>query len=276
MGAELSQAVISGATLSWREVGAGEDVLVLIHGFPFHSAIWRPQLDAPPAGWRVIAPDLRGFGGSAPLTGNRLPMDLFAQDVVSLLSHLGVGKAVFCGHSMGGYVTLAVVRRAARLVRGLVLSDTRATPDSAEAKQGRLKNAKHVHAHGTAALIDALVPRLLDAQTRAERPHVEQELRTVMNAAPAPAVVAALLGMAERPDSTPQLRSISAPTQLVVGATDPITPPGDARLLARAIPGSQIEIIEKAAHFPSLEQPAAFNRVLVSFLDRLRKTPLAS
>jgi 3-oxoadipate enol-lactonase len=276
MGAELSQAVIRGATLSWREVGAGDDVLVLIHGFPFHSAIWRPQLDAPPSGWRVIAPDLRGFGGSGPLTGNRLPMDLLAQDVVSLLSHLGIQKAVFCGHSMGGYVTLAVVRRAARLVRGLVLSDTRATPDSAEARQGRLKNAKHVHGHGTAALIDALVPRLLDDHTRAELPHIEQELRAVMNAAPAPAVVAALLGMAERPDSTPQLRSINAPTQLIVGASDHITPPGDARLLARAIPGSQIEIIDEAAHMPSLEQPAAFNRVLVSFLDRLRETPLTS
>ena len=270
MGAELSQAVVRGATLSWREAGAGDDVLVLIHGFPFHSAIWRPQLDAPPPGWRVIAPDLRGFGGSGPLTANRLPMDLLAQDVVSLLAHLNIGKAVFCGHSMGGYVTLALVRRAARLVRGLVLSDTRATPDSPEARQGRLKNAKHVHAHGTAALIDALVPRLLADQTRAELPHVEQELRAIMGSASAPAVIAALLGMAERPDSTPQLRSINVPVQIIVGEHDEITPPGDARLLARAIPGARMEIIPGAGHVPNLEQPAAFNRVLEGFLGGLK------
>lgn len=274
MGAEPSQAVIRGATLSWREVGEGDDVLVLIHGFPFSSAIWRPQLDAPPPGWRVIAPDLRGFGGSGPLTANRLPMDLLAQDVAALVAHLGVRGAVICGHSMGGYVAFALMRRAAGMVRGLVLSDTRATADSAEGRQGRLKNAKHVHAHGTAALIDAMVPRLLAPQTRANLPHVEQELRAVMKAAAAPAVVAALLGMAERPDSTPQLRSINVPTQLIVGAHDEITPPGDARLLARAIPGAQIEIMENAAHLPSLEQPTAFNAVLVSFLDRIRRAPI--
>ncbi|HSJ31605.1 MAG TPA: alpha/beta fold hydrolase [Longimicrobiales bacterium] len=274
MGAELSRAEVSGATLTWREAGAGDDVLVLIHGFPFSSAIWRPQLDAPPAGWRVIAPDLRGFGGSGPVTGNRLPMDLLAQDVAALLAHIGVGSAVFCGHSMGGYVTFALMRRAPRLARALVLADTRAAPDSAEAREGRVKNARHVHANGTAALINALVPRLLSASTRETLPHVEQELREVMNAAPAPAVVAALLGMAERPDSTPQLRSINVPTQLIVGATDAITPPGDARLLARAIPGAQIEIIDNAGHLPSLEQPAAFNRVLGAFLERVRQTPL--
>jgi 3-oxoadipate enol-lactonase len=273
MGAELSQTVISGATLSWREAGQGDDVLVLIHGFPFSAAIWRPQLDAPPPGWRVVAPDLRGFGGSGPLTGNRLPMDLLAQDVVALLAHLGVRGAVVCGHSMGGYVAFAMMRRASGLVRGLVLSDTRASPDSTESRQGRLKNARHVHAHGTAALIDAMVPRLLADATRENLPHVEQELRAVMNAAPAQAVVAALLGMAERPDSTPQLRSINVPTHLIVGAHDQITPPGDARLLARAIPGSYIEIIEKAGHLPALEQPAAFNRVLSAFLERMRQTP---
>lgn len=276
MGLELSRAVVSGATLSWRETGAGEDVLVFIHGFPFNSAIWRPQLDAPPSGWRVIAPDLRGFGGSGPLTGNRLSMDLLAQDIVGLLNHLAIRGAVFCGHSMGGYVTLALVRRAQRLVRGLVLSDTRATPDSPEARQGRIKNAKHVQANGTAALIDAMVPRLLFDETRVQLPHVEQEMRTVMSAATASAVIAALLGMAERPDSTPQLRSINVPTQLIVGAHDAITPPGDARLLARAIPGAQIEIVDRAAHMPSLEQPAVFNRVLGNFLERVRQTPLTS
>ncbi|MBR9990183.1 MAG: alpha/beta fold hydrolase [Gemmatimonadetes bacterium] len=276
MGAERSQASINGATLSWREAGTGDDVLVLIHGFPFNSDIWRPQVEAAPDGWRVIAPDLRGFGGSGPLPGNRLPMDLLAQDVIGLLAHLGVRRPVLCGHSMGGYVTFAVTRRAPALARGLVLSDTRAGADSEEGRQGRLKNAKHVHAKGTAALIDAMVPRLLDAGTREKLPHVEQEMRAVMSAASAPSVIAALLGMAERPDSTPQLRSINVPTQLIVGARDEITPPGDARLLARAIPGAQIEIIDNAGHMPGLEQPAAFNRVLVNFLNRVRQSQITN
>jgi pimeloyl-ACP methyl ester carboxylesterase len=172
MGVEPKQAVISGATLSWREAGTGEHALVLLHGFPFSSAIWRPQLDAPPEGWRVIAPDLRGFGGSGPVSGTRLTMDQLAQDTIALLGHLGIVSAVIGGLSMGGYVAFALLRRAPALARALVLSDTRATADSADGRQGRVKNAKHVQAHGTAALIDAMVPRLLHAQTRAERPQV--------------------------------------------------------------------------------------------------------
>ena len=262
--------MVDGATLSWREVGEGSDVVVLLHGFPFNSGIWRPQLDAPPSGWRLIAPDLRGFGGSGPVQDNRLSMDLFAQDTIGLIRHLGLRRAVIGGLSMGGYVVFALLRAAPELARGLILSDTRAGADSAEGKQGRLKNAKHVQANGTAALIDAMVPRLLHERTRAELPHIEQELRRVMGEASPAATAAALLGMADRPDSTPQLRSINVPTQVVVGASDEITPPGDARLLARAIPGAQIEIIPNAGHLPNLEQPAAFNQVLTAFLARLR------
>lgn len=268
----VHQALINGATQSWREAGAGEDVLLLLHGFPFSSAIWRPQLESAPAGWRVIAPDLRGFGGSAPAAGSRISMDQFADDVTALLRHLGIRNAVVCGHSMGGYVTFALMRRAPGLVRGLVLSDTRAAADTPEAKQGRLKNAKHVQAHGTAALVDAMVPRLLFADTREKLPHVEQELRSVMRAAPPAAVVGALLGMAERPDATPQLRSISVATQVIVGEHDQITPAGDARLLARAIPGAQLEIIPAAGHVPSLEQSLVFSRVLDGFLRGLRSS----
>jgi pimeloyl-ACP methyl ester carboxylesterase len=269
MGSEPTQAVIDGATVSWREAGEGTDVLVLIHGFPFSSAIWRPQLDAPPAGWRVIAPDLRGFGGSGP-AGSRITMDGLARDVAALIRHVGARNAVIGGLSMGGYVAFGVIRCAPKLVRALVLSDTRATADSAEGRQGRLKNAKHVQANGTAALIDAMVPRLLHADTRAKLPHVEQELRAIMNASPAKSVVAALLGMAERPDSSPDLRSINVPTQVIVGENDEITPPGDAQLLVRAIRGARLEVIPNAAHLPNLEQPAAFNRVLASFLKDLR------
>jgi pimeloyl-ACP methyl ester carboxylesterase len=96
------------------------------------------------------------------------------------------------------------------------------------------------------------------------------ELRGIMSAAPAPAVVAALLGMAERPDSSDQLRSIDMPTQVLVGENDEITPPGDARLLARAIRGAYFDVIPGAAHVPNLEQPAAFNEILHSFLSRVR------
>ncbi|HEX6307320.1 MAG TPA: alpha/beta fold hydrolase [Longimicrobiales bacterium] len=272
MEAEAGQAPINGAMLSWAEAGSGRDVLLLIHGFPFSSAVWRPQLEYAPAGWRVIAPDLRGFGRSSAVAGSRIAMEQYADDATALLRHLGVRNAVVCGHSMGGYITFALLRRAPAFVRGLILSDTRASPDSPEARQGRLKNAKHIQMHGTTALVAAMVPRLLSQSTREKLPHIEQELRSIMRAAPGPAVTAALLGMADRPDSSPLLRSISVPTLVLVGEHDQITPVGEARLLARAIPGAQLQTISNAGHVPSLEQSMMFNRVLEGFVAGLRSS----
>jgi 3-oxoadipate enol-lactonase len=260
-----------GAVLQFREAGTSdsEDVLLLVHGFPFDSGMWRPQLDAPPPGWRVIAPDLPGFGGSPAAEGASLQMDHAADALAALLQQLGVERVVVCGLSMGGYVALALLRGYPALLRALVLSDTRAGADSDEARRGRLDAAAQVEKDGTQELIDGMLPKLLSPHTRGRQPAVEQELRTMMESAPAPAVAAALLGMADRPDATPLLRSIRVPTQIMVGEDDEITPVNVAELLARGIPGSLLSVVPDAGHVPNLENPDWFNRILHEFLAEL-------
>lgn len=255
-------ATIDGTRLSWQEAGGGERVLLLVHGFPFNASMWRPQLADPPAGWRLIAPDLRGFGASGPATGARLGMDRFAVDLAALLRHLGIARVTVCGLSMGGYIAFALRRGAPKLVAGLVLCDTRAGPDSPKAREKRLHSAERVRMDGTAGVIEGMLPRLLSPVTKAHRPELVDEVRAMMEAAPAQSVAGALIGMAERPDSTPLLRTIDVPTLIMVGADDEITPPGDARMMARGIRGARLEIIDDAAHLPNLEQPATFNRLL--------------
>jgi 3-oxoadipate enol-lactonase len=246
------------------------DVLVLIHGFPLHAAMWQPQLDSPPAGWRVFAPDLRGFGSDANAAGvDRLTMDLLADDVAVQLQAAGIDRAVICGLSMGGYVAFALLRRAPGLVRALVLADTRAGADSDEARSTRLDNARRVRDEGTGFLVDDMLPKLLTDTTRRDRPEVEAEVRQILQAAPADSVAAALLGMAEREDSTGMLPSIDMPTLVVVGAEDVVTPPAAAREMADAIPGARLEVIDGAAHLSNLERPDEFNRILSAFLARL-------
>ena len=262
------QADVAGTSLSWTEAGAADgQPLVLVHGFPFHAGMWRPQLAEPPAGWRVIAPDLRGFGASAAAAEPVLTMDRFADDIAALIDHLGLKRAVFGGLSMGGYILFALLRRRPDLVRALILSDTRAGADSAEARAGRLKSATQVEADGTSAFIEGMIPKLLSPRTLRIAPAVQDELRTIMRAAPPASVAATLRGLAERADSADTLAGINVPTLVLVGTEDAITPPTEARYIARTIRGATLFEIDDAGHVPNLEQPETFNRSLTTFLE---------
>lgn len=264
------EARVNDGQLRWVETGPEDGpVLLLVHGFPFNSRMWRPQIEEPPPGWRLVAPDLRGFGGSGPAQDERLGMDVLAADLAALLRHLGTAEAVVAGLSMGGYVAFALLDREPGLLRALVLSDTRAAADTEEARATRLETAEAVRGAGTPALTDGMIPKLLSEETRRERPGVEQEVRSLMEAAPAASVSAALLGMAERADSTALLGSIRVPTLVIAGEEDQLTPPEDARALAREIPGAELELVAGAGHLPNLERPDVFNRVLGAFLSGL-------
>ena len=263
------RATINGREMSWTETGDRQgQPLFLLHGFPFNSTIWQPQLDAAPAGWRVIAPDLAGYGASV-ANGGPLTMDGFAEDVAALAQHLGIRRAVFAGLSMGGYILFALLRKHPQLVRALILSDTRTGADTPETRATRLKNATAVEAYGTATFVDEMVPKLLAARTRRVAPAVETQLRTIMSAASAETVAGTLRGLADRPDSSGILDRIDVPVLIIVGAEDVITPPTEARFMARIVRGANLIEIEDAGHLPNLEQPAVFNRAVSSFLSSL-------
>jgi pimeloyl-ACP methyl ester carboxylesterase len=259
----------SGQPASGAAAGkASDNVLLLVHGFPFHSGMWRPQLDQPPPGWRVIAPDLPGFGGS-PLQQDTLTVDHAADVLAELLASLDVRRAVVCGLSMGGYITFALFRRHPGLVRALVLCDTKAGADGEAARKGRHAAVERVTAEGTEGFVNDMLPKLLSPHTRRRQPGVEEDLRAIMMAAPAESVAAALRGLAERPDSSALLQSMTVPVQVMVGSDDEITPVVEAQFLARGIPGAILTIVPDAGHVPNLENPASFNRTLHAFLGAL-------
>lgn len=264
------KAIIDGREMSWREAGAGE-ALVLMHGFPFDSRMWEPQLGHLPDGWRGIAPDLRGFGDSAGTAEEAYSMDMLADDVAALLSHLGIRHAVVCGLSMGGYVAFALHRRHPALVRALVLADTRAGADSADARKNRLETAERVRREGRGPIVDSMLPKLLSDETRAQRPEVGVRVKSMMEATTPETMIRASLGMAGRPSAEPQLRDINVPVLVVVGAEDVITDRGEAQLLTRAIRGAQIEVIQGAGHVSNMECPDVFNQALHRFLAGLQK-----
>jgi len=153
----------AGRTRRHLESGAGQPC-VLLHAFPLSAEMWRPQLEEPPPGWRLIAPDLLGFRGpaSAAVTAPIVPltMDDNARDVFALLDALELPSAVVCGLSMGGNVAFAMWRLARGRIRGLVLADTRAGADSDAARERRRQMLALLREQGSAGIATETLPGL--------------------------------------------------------------------------------------------------------------------
>jgi 3-oxoadipate enol-lactonase len=267
----MAVATVSGTRLHHVDAGSGSPPVVLLHAFPLHSAMWDEQVATLAPRWRVVAPDLPGFGGTDPLPGGpaSATIDGFADLVVGLLAHLGLGPVVLGGLSMGGYVAFAVLRRHPEMVAGLVLADTRPGPDTPEVAERRTSQQRQVAADGTADLVESMLGTLLSDDTRAHRPEVVERARALMLANPPEGVIAALEAMKGRGDSTPLLTTVEVPVLVMVGEHDAPAPPEVAAEMADAIPGARLEILPGAGHLSNLEAPEAFNRALESFLARL-------
>lgn len=243
--------------------------VLFLHAFPFDRRMWRGQLGALAAlerEVRAVAVDLRGFGAASSLPRVTPPsIDALAADVERTLDALGLERPIVVGLSMGGYVALALARRAQAKLGGLVLADTRAGADSEAARQGRAANVERARAGGGAAVFAAMRPNVF---AHGAQPEVVDQLAAIAADQRAEGVIAALEAMRDRPDATPWLASLALPTTVVVGAEDALTPPSEAELLARAIPGARLVTIPGAGHLSNVENAPAFDEALRAAIER--------
>ncbi len=257
---------VNGTKLSYHEAGHGLPV-VLVHGFPLDHRVWHAQIHDLSSVRRVITPDLRGFGQSA--GGGSFTIQSLADDLYVLLCQIHGLPCVLGGLSMGGYVALAYARQYASTLRGLMLIDTRAAADDAEARAGRDAMIELAVAHGSAAVAEKMMPRMLAPGTPESHPHVAAELNSIMQACPAQTIQYALAAMRDRTDSRPSLSRIAAPTLILVGDSDVITPPAMAQEMHQSIPGSTLSVIAGAGHTSPMEQPHQVSRAIKQFLVTL-------
>ncbi|HEU4564081.1 MAG TPA: alpha/beta fold hydrolase [Gemmatimonadaceae bacterium] len=256
--------------LAYDDQGTGPPVL-FVHAFPLDRRMWAAQLNALGAAYRCIVPDLRGFGQSD--VAGPFSMERYADDLAALLDALWVRQpVVLVGLSLGGYIAFAFWRRHRSRVRGLVLADTRPGADSAEGMERRRKTIATAREGGAGAVADLLADGMMSARTRQRHPERLAQLRQMMADAPVEGIVGACEAMMARPDSTPLLESIDVPTLVVVGEDDATTPPSEARRMHAAIPASRLEEIPGAGHLSNLERPAAFNCVLVDWLQQIERS----
>lgn len=255
----------NGVTLGWDEAGQEGHAVVLLHGYPFDRSMWRDQLLGI-HGHRLLAVDLRGFGASDRGEGS-LGVGDYADDVAALLDSQGIKRAVVVGLSMGGYVALAFAERHRERLAGLVLMDTKATPDDAAGRKGRDDTIATITADGTSKPVAGMMDKLFAEATAAE---VRERVLAMMQRATPSAMIAALGAMRDRPDRgalLPKLGDI--PTLVIVGKEDRLTPPEVNRALAEGIPGADFVLVEGAGHLPPMERPATVNEALQPFLDRV-------
>jgi pimeloyl-ACP methyl ester carboxylesterase len=197
-----------------------------------------------------------------------------ADAVVGLLDHLGIERAVVGGLSMGGYVTMALLRRHPSRLSAIVLADTKAGADAPEAAANREAVAAAVESAGTAAgIADGMLPNLLGATTRDSRPDVVATVRRWIGAQPATGVAWAQRAMAARPDSLADIAAFGRPVLVLYGEQDTISPAADAMAMADAARagGSATTVVEvpDAGHLTAVEDPDAVTRALLSWLATL-------
>lgn len=260
----LRRLAVNGVNLAVDVRGQGQAVL-FIHGFPLDHTIWDHPL-AHLDGWMRIAPDLRGMGQSdAPDLG--YSMSTYAEDLLALLSALGVDRVVLCGLSMGGYVAFEMLRRARDRVRGLVLLDTRAEADTPEGRKARDATAAQAREGGAEAVAMGLLPRMLSGRSTREDAQLTERVYRMMAATPLAGMLGAIGAMRDRPDSFPLLPTLTGlPSLVLVGDEDQFTPVDRARAISDAIPDARLVVVSGAGHLTSLERPEETTALLADFL----------
>ncbi|MFI8500365.1 alpha/beta fold hydrolase [Streptomyces sp. NPDC085524] len=243
--------------------------VILIHGHPFNRTMWAPQTAAlTAAGYRVIAPDLRGYGESPVVPGKALLAD-FADDLAALLARLGIEQAVVGGVSMGGQIAMELRLRHPGVVRALVLSDTSPVPENEDGRKYRRELAERLLAEGMEGYAEEVIDKMLAPYNVTGMPGAAARVSAMMCATGPEGAAAALRGRAERPDYRPVLAGASEPCLVLVGADDVYTPVADAEALHALMPHSVLTVVEGAGHLPGVERPEAFNRALLEFLAGL-------
>jgi pimeloyl-ACP methyl ester carboxylesterase len=256
----------SGDARLFYEVNGNGPSVVLLHPFPLNHHFWSAIATQLSSRYRLIIPDLRAHGASE-LGEGPATMQKLAEDLARICREEKMGKAIFVGVSIGGYLLFEFWRRYREQVAALVLANTRAGAETPESKAVRLQAADKALHEGTAGFIDEMLSRLFSPATRGNRPDIVDAARKMMQAMSPEDVAGVQRGIAERPDSITTLATINVPTLLIAGDEDSI-PLSEFELMRQRIAGSELRVISRAGHYAALEKPEEFGGLVRGFLDR--------
>lgn len=259
---------------AWVDVGAGP-VAVLLHAFPCDHAMWRAQVEPlVDSGWRVIVPDLPGFGRSD-LPVDPPSLESVVQILADALLASSIDRCVLIGLSVGGYVIMEWLRRHPEMVAAVVLCDTKASADTEQARIARLDMADTIEADPSicpALLRERLLPVIIGPSAASTSPQIVATVGAWMDAADPASVAWYQRAMAARPDSLGTLRECGLPALVVWGVEDSMAPRVEQEIMVEALQDARLEVIPRAGHLSAVENPEEVSRTLVDFLTAVRRS----
>lgn len=251
--------------INYEDAGQGA-VLVLLHGFPFHSGIFQEQISILSQQFRVIAIDFPGAGSSALLSHPDMSMELLAEWVKAVLDQEHIAQVVLVGHSMGGYVAMAFAEQYAAMLKGLLLLHSTAYADSEEKKQARIRSIQFMETHGAKLFLKQMIPDLFSSSFK--RVHSDQVERVVRESQQIPAdqLIAYYKAMLKRPDRSYLLRNLKIPIAFVFGKEDTSILLEQALTQVSFPADSHVHILDQTGHISMLEQPKKLHLILSHFM----------
>nr|WKN36991.1 alpha/beta fold hydrolase [Tunicatimonas sp. TK19036] len=252
--------------LNHIQKGSGQPI-VLLHGFCENLHIWDPVIDSLAESAHVIAIDLPGSGANAPLS-DPISIEDMATQVYKTVHELGVVSGILVGHSMGGYVSLALAEKNPQWMHGLCLFHSTAFADSAEKKVKRDKSAQFIYQHGIEEFNNSLVPTLFAASQRDILRDTIEEVKALTNQTPVSTAVQAVLAMKNRPDRTNVLRQSNYPVMFIAGREDEVVPLKDVQQQCWLPQGIvSAHTLPKVGHMGMWEKPELALAMMKNMVD---------
>jgi len=241
--------------------------IVFVHGFPFDQRMWQAQVEELSKEKFCVTYDIRGLGES-PVGDGQFTMEIFVDDLESIINEMKLDKPILCGLSMGGYISLRAIEKMQEKFSALILCDTKSETDDNEGKLKRAAAIKQINSGNFDGFIESFVRNCFGEKFVNEN---NAEYRMVVERSKKNnpvGVKGCLLAMAGRTDTTRILPKIKLPTLIICGSEDKLTPPSVMKPMTEQIPNSEFILVESAGHMTPIEYPKVISRAIKDFLKK--------
>ncbi len=251
----------------YEVTGQGKPVL-LLHGFGEDRSIWKKQVEFLQKHCQLIIPDLPGTGKSTFLTGDNIALEDLADCMYALLQHEGITTATILGHSMGGYISLALAAKFPSIIHSFGLIHSTAFADGEEKKKIRLQSIEIIREYGSYSFLKNTIPNLFSDNFRNKKNETVMELVEAAKSFNSDSLIQYSSAMMNRPDRTDVLKQLTVPVLFVVGDQDIAAPLEDLKKQFSLPRQPVIHVLENVGHMGMLEATDQTNKIMLEFINR--------